>query len=326
MGRWAKVSRLPPTVYVDALWHHRFAVTITLEIQAPGMSVNIQLMSDLHLEVHPHFVPTRATAADLLVLAGDIGSYQAGSRITDSDFGLARFSPLHGWPTPVIFVPGNHEYDTLDFDATHTRLREICQRLGIVWLEREVVTLRELIGPRLANGTLTPAVRFVGTTLWTDFDALAPTEAQAVQPRNPLADQLKARSKAFSAANFYLKKAFTTRYGAPFLAEQVRDQGLMCQAWLRDALNQPFDGTTVAITHFAPSLKSSDPRYGLTPGTAGFCNALDDLLPLAKVWLHGHLHSPSAYVAGGCRVVSNPLGYVRKNEQAGFQPECVVRV
>jgi Calcineurin-like phosphoesterase len=284
------------------------------------MPVNIQLMSDLHLEVHPHFVPTPAPGADLLVLAGDIGSYQAGSKITDTDFGLARFSPHHGWPTPVIFVPGNHEYDTLDFDATDTRLREICRRLSIHWLEREVVTLRELIG----NDA--PAVRFVGTTLWTDFDALAPTDAQAAHLKNPLADQLKARTKAFSAANFYLKKAFTTRDGAPFLAEQVRDQALICQTWLRDALNTPFDGSTVAITHFAPSLKSSDPRYGMTPGTAGFCNALDDLLPLTNLWLHGHLHSPSDYKVSNCRVVANPLGYVRKNEQAGFQPMCVVAV
>ena len=290
------------------------------------MPVNLQLLSDLHLEVHPHFAPTPAPQADLLVLAGDIGSYQAGTKITDGDFGLARFSPKNGWPTPVIFVPGNHEYDTLDFDATDTRLREICQRLGIVWLEREVVTLTELLGPRLVNGTATPSVRFVGTTLWSDFDALAPTEAQAAHLQNPLADQLKARSKAFSAANFYLKKTLTTRHSAPFLAEQVREQALVCQAWLREALNQPYNGSTVVITHFAPSLKSGDPRYGLTPGTAGFCNTLDDLLPMADLWLHGHLHSPSDYVAGGCRVVANPLGYVRKNEQARFQPTCVVSV
>ena len=255
-----------------------------------------------------------------MVLAGDIGSYQPGSKISDDDFGLARFSPKNGWPTPVLFVPGNHEYDTLDFDATHTRLQEICQRLGITWLEREVVTLRDLIGGNV------PAVRFIGTTLWADFDALAPTDVQAAQLKNPLADQLKARSKAFSAANFYLKKAFTTRHGMPFLAEQVREQSLICQTWLRSALAQPFDGSTVVITHFAPSLRSSDPRYGLTPGTAGFCNALDDLLPLANYWLHGHLHSPSDYVAQGCRVVANPLGYVRKNEQAEFKPTCVVTV
>ena len=284
------------------------------------MACNIQLLSDLHLEVHPHFVPTPAAGADLLVLAGDVGSYQAGSRLLDQDFGLARFSPLQGWPTPVLFVPGNHEYDLLDFDATHRRLRATCERLGIHWLEREVLTLQQL------TGRPGPAVRFVGTTLWSDFDALGPTDLQAAQSVNALADQLKARDKAFSAANFYLKKAGTTRHGAPWLAAQVRDEALLCQAWLRAALGQLFDGATVAITHFAPSLKSSDPRYGLTPGTAGFCNALDDLLPQAQLWLHGHLHSPSDYRVGGCRVVANPLGYARKNEQSAFQPAGLIRV
>jgi hypothetical protein len=100
-----------------------------------------------------------------------------------------------------------------------------------------------------------------------------------------LAQQLKARDKAFRAANYYLRKAATTRHGAPMLAQQVREQALVCQAWLAEALAQPFDGTTVVVTHFAPSLRSADPRYGLTPGTAGFCNALDSLLPSARFWL-----------------------------------------
>ncbi len=264
--------------------------------------MNIQLLSDLHLEVHPHFLPQPAVGADLLVLAGDIGSYQDGSLLPDSDFGLARFSPLHGWPTPVLFLPGNHEYDGLDFDATHARLRETCERLGMVWLEREVVQIA--------------GVRFVGTTLWTDFDALAPPGGGASAKLAPL---LRAREKAFRAANFYLRKTGGTRNGMPMLAPEVREQGLLCQQWLRETLAQPFDGLTVAVTHFAPSLRSADPRYGMTPGTAGFCNALDDLLGQAKLWLHGHLHAPSDYVHNGCRVVANPLGYARKNEQVTFQ-------
>ncbi len=292
------------------------------------MTCKIQLLSDLHLEVHPHFVPTPAPGADVLVLAGDVGSYQPGSKLTDSDFGLARFSPHNGWPTPVIYVPGNHEYDMLDFDATHLCLRETCQRLGLIWLEREVITLQDVLGTRSLR---TPSpndqpLRFAGTTLWTDFDALGPTDEQAAKSVNALADQLKARDKAFRAANFYLKKAGTTRHGMPWLAEGLREQALVCQTWLRQALAEPFDGITVAITHFAPSLKSSDPRYGMTPGTAGFCNALDELLPQANLWLHGHLHSPSDYRVGGCRVVANPLGYVRKNEQAAFLPTCLIEV
>ena len=266
--------------------------------------MKIQLLSDLHLEVHPHFVPTPTPGADLLVLAGDVGSYQTGSQLTDEDFGLARFSPLQGWPTPVVFVPGNHEYDGFDFDTAHARLRATCERLGILWLERETLVMH--------------GMRLLGTTLWTDFDALA--------MHAPETQQLKARDKAYRAANYYLKKTLTTRAGEPWLAEGLRAQALECQTWLRAALATPFDGPTVVITHFAPSLHSADPRYGLVPGTAGFCNALDDLLPYAQLWLHGHLHAPSDYRVGQCRVVANPLGYARKNEQVGYRADLLIEI
>lgn len=281
--------------------------------------MKLQLLSDLHLEAHPHFTPSPAVGADVLVLAGDIGSYQAGSLLSDDDFGLARFSPLPqyaGWPTPVVFVPGNHEYDMQDFDAAHARLRRSCDRLGLIWLERESMVLQ--------------GVRFVGTTLWSDFDALA-DHAAITDP----GQRLQRREKAFRAANFYLSKTGSTRQGVPFLAAELREQALVCQSWLRNALAQPFAGTTVAVTHFAPSLLSADPRYGLVPGTAGFCNALDDCLPHAQLWLHGHLHAPSDYLVRGaradgapwsCRIVANPLGYARKGEQATFQPHCVLTV
>ena len=275
--------------------------------------MKIQLLSDLHLEAHPHFEPEPAPGADVLVLAGDVGSYQTGSQLADDDFGLARFAR---WPVPVLFVPGNHEYDAQDFDAAHQRLRRTCERLGLCWLERETLTLQ--------------GVRFVGTTLWSDFDALAEHEGST-----DLARRLKQRDKAFRAANFYLRKTGGTRQGEQFLAEPMREQALACQTWLAQALSVPFDGPTVVVTHFAPSLRSADPRYGLVPGTAGFCNALDALLPQAQLWLHGHLHAPSDYTAQGlradgtpwrCRVVANPLGYARKGEQATFEPRLCITV
>lgn len=278
--------------------------------------MNIQLLSDLHLEVHPHFVPTPAPDADVLVLAGDVGSYQSGSQLTDTDFGLARFSPRHGWPVPVLFVPGNHEYDAQDFDQAHHRLQDTCARLGITFLERSIVSTDTL--PLQASAP----VRFIGTTLWSDFDALA-LESPAARTTTQLLQQ---REKAYRAANFYLRKAGTSRHGQAMLAEQVREQALVCQAWLREALATPFEGETVVVTHFAPSLLSADPRYGLAPGTAGFCNALDALLPQAQLWLHGHLHSPCDYVKNGCRVVANPLGYARKGEQAQFNPALCLRL
>jgi hypothetical protein len=50
------------------------------------------------------------------------------------------------------------------------------------------------------------------------------------------------------------------------------------------------------------------------------------LLPHAQLWLHGHLHCASDYTQNGCRVVANPLGYARKNEQVLFKPQCVLEV
>ena len=57
-------------------------------------------MSDLHLEVHPDYRPAAAPGAEVLVLAGDIGSYQSGSRLAGDDFGLERFSPHHSKAAP----------------------------------------------------------------------------------------------------------------------------------------------------------------------------------------------------------------------------------
>ena len=264
--------------------------------------MKIQLLSDLHLESHPNWHATPVPGVDLLVLAGDIGSYQSSSQLQDPHFGLTAFSAAAGWPTPVVFVPGNHEYDGFEFEQAHARLQDTCAQLGLHWLERE-----SWLTPW--SGLDGRPVRLLGTTLWSDFEALPGRQ-----------------EKAFRAANFYLQKTHTIWRGEPMLAPQLREQALLCQQWLRAALAQPFDGHTVVITHFAPSLRSADPRYGLSTGTAGFCNALDSLLPQAQLWLHGHLHAPSDYQENGCRVVANPLGYARKNEQVNFRPDLCIEI
>lgn len=278
-------------------------------------TLRLQLMSDLHLEKHPEWKPKAAPQADVLVLAGDVGSYLKGSLLTDTDFGLSRFAPGRGPWRHVLYVPGNHEYDDLEFDDVHRRLRDACDDLGITWLEREKVVI--------------DGVRFIGTTLWSDFDALKPAGESS-----PSEDVPAYREQAFRAANGHLEKFSFFHQGERVLAEGIRELSLKCQSWLREALAQPFSGPTVAVTHFAPSLRSADPRFGIAPGTAGFCNSLDHLLPWADLWLHGHLHSPVDYVdtqsqAGQphrCRVVANPLGYLSMGEGERFDTGLLIEV
>ena len=85
--------------------------------------MKIQLMSDVHLEVEPGFVPVPAPDADVLVLAGDIG---AGPNTPmaphgDPEFCLRRFSPALGhWPVPVLYLPVPESITTSVFDFTNT--------------------------------------------------------------------------------------------------------------------------------------------------------------------------------------------------------------
>jgi len=258
--------------------------------------LNIQILSDLHLETEV-FEPSPAPGADVLVLAGDIDTRWDG---------LARFA---GWPVPVICVPGNHEFDGRDIDQALKDLRVRCQDLGLTLLERDQCVLRAPDGRR---------VRFVGTTRWSDFDLFG-------------ADR---RDKALRAATYYVKVMRSTRGGLPFDAAAVRELALDCRSWLARALRTASPegdagwDTTVAITHYGPSLRSADPRYGNQPGTASFCNADDDLLPWVPLWIHGHLHCRHDYRVdhpqGHTRVVSNARGHGHKGEPLDYDPHrCV---
>jgi predicted phosphodiesterase len=246
--------------------------------------VKLQLLSDLHLETES-FDPAPAPGAELLVLAGDIDSTWAG---------YERFA---GWPVPVVVVAGNHEFDGRDFETAQGEFRGLSQRLGFTLLERET-----LLWPCNDGATL----RILGTTRWSDFDLLGPSQ----------------RARAERAAGYFLKVMGSTRHGMPFDAAAVREEALACRAWLESELSATPQGRwhkTLVITHFAPSLRSGDPRYGAQPGTASFCNADDDL------WLHGHVHCRHDYSVNRpgrrpSRVVCQARGLEKKGEHLGFDP------
>ena len=252
--------------------------------------MRLQLLSDLHLETED-FEPQPAPSAELLVLGGDIDSTWQG---------LARF---RDWPVPVILVAGNHEFDNRELDTAWPALREHCAQLGIRLLERESTVITDRSGRR---------IRFVVTVRWCDFNLFGE----------------RGREKAMRAAGYFMRVMRSTQHGEAFGAEAVREEALACRAWLADELaRSPVDwDATVALTHFGPSLRSGDPRYGSQAGTASFCNADDDLLPLADVWIHGHLHCRHDYMAGTTRVVCNARGHARKGEADGYDGLFVVEV
>lgn len=258
--------------------------------------MKLQLLSDLHLETET-FEPEPLPGAELLVLAGDIDSTWQGYR---------RFA---GWPVPVLVVAGNHEFDGRELDDAWPRLRGLCGELGFTLLEQQAAVLTDAQGRR---------VRFLGTVRWCDFDLFGAA----------------GRPRAERAGSYFQRVMKATRGGSPFDAAAVRVEGLACRAWLERALQTPDRSgaeRTVVITHFAPSLRSADPRYGAQPGTASFCNADDDLIPRADLWLHGHLHCRHDYRVdragrAPARVLCQARGLASRGEDAGFDASRLIEV
>jgi hypothetical protein len=256
--------------------------------------MKIQLLSDLHLESEA-FEPEPQAGAELLILAGDI------------DSGWQGYERFAGWPVPVLAVAGNHEFDGREVMQAWPALREHCARFGITLLERESLVMQSGGGARL---------RFLGTVRWCDFDAFGAA----------------GRERALRAGAYFQRVMAATVDGAPLDAVAVRGEALACRAWLADALAEDPRGRwdrNIVITHFAPSLRSADPRYGMAPSTASFCNADDALMPPAALWLHGHLHCRHDYQvahAGGnrTRVVSQARGLAAKGETEGFDAGCLI--
>jgi hypothetical protein len=254
--------------------------------------MRLQLLSDLHLETEA-YCPSPAADAELLVLAGDV------------DSGWRRLDQFRDWPVPVLFVPGNHEYDGRDIDSARIQLRTLAQQLGFIVLDDAEQVLSDSQGRR---------VRFVGSTRWSDFDVFGSAE----------------RERAMRAAGYFQRVMGAARDGRPFDAAAVRALGLECRHFLERALARGEQGedwdATVVITHFAPSLKSADPRYGRQPGTASFCNDDEALMHGARLWLHGHLHCRHDYLLRGCRVVCNARGHQRKGEAEGYAGDRLIEV
>lgn len=259
--------------------------------------MRLQLLSDLHLETEV-YAPEPAPDAELLVLAGDVDGTWAG---------LERF---RDWPVPILCIAGNHEFDGRDLVSAWPQLRRRCEQLGMTFLEQESVVLTDATGRR---------IRFVGTIRWSDFDLFG----------------TKGREKAMRAAGYFLSIMRTTRHGAPLDAPTMREESLACRRWLaaelaRSPTAESAWDATVAITHFAPSVRSADPRYGTQASTASFCNNDDDLLPFADVWIHGHLHCRQDYRAehasGSTRVVANPRGHTKNGESIDYPGRFVIDV
>ncbi len=252
--------------------------------------MKLQLLSDLHLE-SSSFTLKPHPDADVIVLAGDITtcrSYDAFRRLLHQTDGR-----------PTLYIPGNHEYYLSSFSV----------------FDAEIVTLLEH-HPNVQRLDAREhidlcGIRFVGATLWTDFKL--PFAQGGVPRSDPETAKLLAGrgiSDFFRIANFEPAHAVDLHHAAT--------------DHFRRYINRP--ESTVFVTHFLPSPKSTPAQFADSALNPYFCSDCEYLMtPNVKLWMHGHSHSSCDYVHGSTRVVCNPKGYNAK-ENPQFDPQLLIEV
>ncbi len=247
--------------------------------------MKLHVLSDLHTEFAA-FEPPR-TGADVVILAGDIG---VG---TDGIDWAARVFP----DRPVVYVPGNHEYYGHDIARAADLWTDVPDHVRL--LDDDACEI--------------DGVRFLGSTLWTDFRFYGEADAPA------------ARRHANVILRDYESISIDARRFTPEDSVELHER---CRAWLEGELAREHDGPTVVVTHHLPALPSVAPRYADDALNPAFASRLEPVIEAHRpaLWIHGHTHAACDYEIFGTRVVCNPRGYPSEFGAGSFRADLVIEV
>ena len=252
--------------------------------------MKIQIASDLHLEMRRNQRPgihdfNPVEDRDVLVLAGDIGTYMDAWPFIEQE--LRR--------SPVIYVPGNHEYYSWQ-SREHTDeawKQKAKQNAGLHYLTAEGVTVG--------------GVRFWGAPWYSDLFGR--------RERGYL------RSVEGAINDFSPRFNDSGRWTIErHLEEHARQTTLLrVQAGRVD----------VVVTHWPPTRDAVAPRFRGNGLNSYFVNDREDLVEEigARYWISGHVHDAYRESVGDTVLIGNPTGYPGEmSESALFRPDRVIEV
>lgn len=253
--------------------------------------MKLNILSDLHLGCGALDVPRNE--ANVVILAGDIARPQEA------------VSWALGFTKPVLYIAGNHEFYGSSIVKASDELKKLCAGTNIHILDNDQVMIE--------------GVRFLGTTLWTDF---------------MLWNDDKERALAMLEAQRFMRDFSRIHLDEPVPRLFTPDDAAaLCRAdaqWLETRLAEPHAGPTVVITHHAPARQSIHSRFAGSQLNGCFVSDLQHLADGARVqlWVHGHTHDSFDYMLNGTRVVCNPRGYAQDgvNENPMFDSNFMVQI
>jgi len=239
--------------------------------------------SDLHLEKSG--IDLVLGDSRVVAVVGDVMAPLIGQRLNNPEdeheavWWLRRNVPED---RPVLFVPGNHDYEgTRVLDAL-AALRRTAEGSHVHILWNQALTI---------NG-----VRYIGSPLWAD-----PTQGrhnpQDVREAVELQTDLRRARK---------------EDGTPLDVDWLIAEHRKARAFIDKELTNHQHMPTVVLTHWAPSLRSQGLQYQQSQVSGYWSTDCEDLVARAHLWIHGHIHDTVDYHVGEDPergwVTSNPRG------------------
>lgn len=252
--------------------------------------MKLLIYSDVHLERQQFTPEPNALEADLVVLAGDIGQGLEGLRWARKTFK----------DQPIVMVLGNHEFfggqDFIDFvDEARNKALE----LDIDLLE--------------CGETSIGGVRFLGASLWTDFELFSPNPEEFRRLKREAQEFIKDYSPEQIKTGALLKYQGVT--SGSLTPELTILRHRETRKWLGKALARGDSARTVVVTHHCPNQNSIPPQFRTGDSSKFspiYASDLSYLGGRCALWVHGHVHESCDYDMNGTRVVCNPMGYCSK--------------
>lgn len=257
------------------------------------MPLNIQIVSDLHLEFHAskqrfNFIkPT----APILALLGDICCLGTSEDFDIFKRFIAEILPLY---SIIIFVSGNHEMyvnskaiatSAQTIEGIQYRIRSFFKETSKKLHYLQNNTLKITIGKKLYH--------IIGTTLWTNI----PT------------DQLARIERAMSDYTYIHTNDKLTGKPRKWTATDVCNTFRKSYTYIRLQLAKAaaVRATAIVLTHHRPLLK---PTYNILTYDPAYMSDCSPLFSKPLVfWAFGHVHEKIDMVVSGVRFYSNCKGY-----------------
>lgn len=260
----------------------------------------ISIHSDLHFNDRTTFADdifVKSEYADVIILAGDITEgIELLSYYIEK---VKENNPLK----PIIFIPGNHEYEGEDFYEAQSKMRSVCEKfVGVYLLDNDFV---EISG-----------VEFIGSTLWTDFRSI-----YAQSQHYEWAWALKEITEF--VCDFRMIKNNGQFITPDFMVERFKRS----HQFIAKRLKESTASKKVVITHFAPHPDLCNVKFigdTLTPYFNADARDLFKLKPDAWIWGHTHCNHHNGASINGVRCLTNQRGF--SSENTGYNKDYLVEI